>query len=190
MLTREEIIRDLKESKALLEGHFSLSSGLHSSAYIQCALLLRYPVLAEKFCSELAKKVKKYNPEIVVGPALGGVIVSYEMARALGLPGIFSERDNGNMELRRDFDIKPGQRILIVEDVVTTGGSVKEVIEIVKEKGGEIVAVSSLIDRSGGNLNFGVPFESLISFNFEVYNPDSCPLCTENIETVKPGSRG
>ena len=190
MLNREEIINDLKKSKALLEGHFSLSSGLHSEAYIQCALLLRYPELAEKFCQELAQKVKKYKPELVVGPALGGVIVAYEMARALNLPGIFTERKNGEMMLRRNFDIKPGQKILLVEDVVTTGGSVKEVIEIIKEKGGELAVVASLIDRSGGNANFGAPFESLISFDFEVYKPEDCPLCKQNSEAVKPGSRG
>ncbi|MFP4017400.1 MAG: orotate phosphoribosyltransferase [Halanaerobiales bacterium] len=189
-MTREAMIDDLKESEALLEGHFSLSSGLHSSAYIQCALLLRYPDLAEKFCRELAIKVEKYEPEIVIGPALGGVIVAYEMARALNIPGIFAERKDGDMELRRNFQIKPGQKILLVEDVVTTGGSVKEVIELIKQNEGELVAVASLIDRSAGEVDFGVPFESLISFNFEVYKPENCPLCAKNTEAVKPGSRG
>ncbi|MFP4661412.1 MAG: orotate phosphoribosyltransferase [Halanaerobiales bacterium] len=190
MIKREEMISDLKESEALLEGHFSLSSGLHSSAYIQCALLLRFPDLAEKFCSELASMVEKYEPELVIGPALGGVIVAYEMARALKIPGIFAERKDGDMELRRNFDIYPGQKILLVEDVVTTGGSVKEVINLIHQNEGELVAVASLIDRSAGEVDFGVPFESLISFNFEVYKPENCPLCAKNKEAVKPGSRG
>ncbi|MFW5972178.1 MAG: orotate phosphoribosyltransferase [Bacillota bacterium] len=190
MLSREDIIKDLKESEALLEGHFSLSSGLHSEAYIQCALLLRYPDKAEKFCKELAKKVENYNPDIVVGPALGGVIVAYEMARALDLPGVFTERKEGMMELRRGFEIKEGQKVLIVEDVVTTGGSVKEVIDIVRKKGGELVAVASLIDRSADEVDFGVPFENLISFNFEVYKAEKCPLCESKKEAVQPGSRG
>lgn len=190
MLSREEIIRDLKGTKALREGHFSLSSGLHSNSYIQCALLLQYPVLAEKFCFELGKKVLRYEPEIVIGPALGGVIVAYEMARALNLPGIFAERSDGEMELRRDFSIRNGQKVLVVEDVVTTGGSVKEVIEVVKEKGGVPVAVAALVDRSGGRVDFKLPFESLISFNFQVYDPDNCPLCKEEKNLVRPGSRG
>ncbi|QTL98452.1 orotate phosphoribosyltransferase [Iocasia frigidifontis] len=189
MLSREEILKDLEETGALLKGHFLLSSGLHSGGYVQCASLLKYPATAGKLCEELADKVAEYKPDIVVGPALGGVIVSYELARALGKPGIFTERKEKKMELRRNFEINPGDRVLVVEDVVTTGGSVKEVIEIVSDRGGELIAVASLIDRSGGKADFGVPFESLISLNLAVYQPDECPLCKEGSKAVKPGSR-
>ncbi|MEJ6950481.1 orotate phosphoribosyltransferase [Natronospora cellulosivora (SeqCode)] len=189
MINREEILKDLKDSNALLDGHFLLTSGLHSEAYIQCAQLLQYPDLAEKFCKALAPKLESYGIELVVGPALGGVVVAYEMARTLKVPNIFAERKNGEMSLRRNFQIKPGQKVLVMEDVVTTGGSVKEVVDVIKEKGGEVVAVASLIDRSGGEADFGVPFESLIEFNFEVYQPENCPLCKKGSEAVKPGSR-
>ncbi|MFW6036058.1 MAG: orotate phosphoribosyltransferase [Halothermotrichaceae bacterium] len=183
------MIKDLKETGALLNGHFLLSSGLHSEAYVQCASLLKYPGFAEKYGSALAEKVKKYKPEIVVGPALGGVIAAYEVARSLGLPGIFAERKNGIMMLRRNFEIKPGQKVLVVEDVVTTGGSVKEVIEVIKKNKGELVAVASIIDRSAGDAEFGVPFESLVDINFDVYDSGRCPLCEKGTKAVKPGSR-
>lgn len=189
MLTREEIINDLKKSGALLNGHFLLSSGLHSEAYVQCASLLKYPQLAEKFSKELAKKLVEFKPEIVLGPAMGGIIVSYEVARALELPGIFTERKNGNMMLRRNFEIGSGQRVLIVEDVVTTGGSVKEVLEIVKKEGGKPVAVASIINRSDDKHVFDIPFKSLIDLNFKVYQPEKCPLCQKGSKAVKPGSR-
>jgi len=189
VLKREAIIRDLEESKALLKGHFLLSSGLHSGGYVQCASLLKYPDLAEKLCRELASKVEKYQPELVIGPALGGVIVAYETARALGVQGIFTERKEGQMELRRSFEINPGQRVLVVEDVVTTGGSVKEVIEIVTKNEGKLVAVGSLIDRSRGRADFGVPFEALVELDIETYQPEDCPLCREGSQAIKPGSR-
>lgn len=189
MISREEILKDLKDSGALLDGHFLLTSGLHSEAYIQCAQLLKYPDLAEKFCKALAPKLEKYNIELVVGPALGGVVVAYEMARTLNVPNMFAERKDGEMNLRRNFQIEPGQRVLVMEDVVTTGGSVKEVIDVIREKGGEVVAVASLINRSGGKADFDVPFESLIDFNFEVYQEEDCPLCKKGTVAVKPGSR-
>ncbi len=189
MLKREEIIRDLEQSNALLKGHFLLSSGLHSAGYVQCAALLKYPQLAEKFCQKLAQKVEKYQPEIVVGPALGGVIAAYETARALGLPGIFTERKDRQMQLRRSFEIRPGQKVLVVEDVVTTGGSVKEVIDIVNRNSGKLVAVGSLIDRSRGTVDFGVPFETLVTVDIKTYQPEECPLCSQGSQAVKPGSR-
>ncbi|MTI60758.1 MAG: orotate phosphoribosyltransferase [Firmicutes bacterium] len=188
-MSKEEILKDLEETGALLKGHFLLSSGLHSGGYVQCASLLKYPATAGKLCEELADKVAEYKPDIVVGPALGGVIVSYELARSLGKPGIFTERKGKKMELRRNFEINSGDRVLLVEDVVTTGGSVREVIEIVNDRGGELLAVASLIDRSGGKVDFGVPFESLISLNLAVYQPDECPLCKKGSEAIKPGSR-
>ncbi|HLV09811.1 MAG TPA: orotate phosphoribosyltransferase [Halanaerobiales bacterium] len=189
MLKREEIIRDLERTGALLRGHFLLTSGLHSGAYVQCASLLKYPDLAEKFCRELAGRVEEYEVELVLGPALGGVLVAYETARALGVPGIFTERKEGKMKLRRNFEIKPGQRVLVVEDVVTTGGSVREVIEIVKERKGKLLAVASLIDRSKGQADFGVPFVSLVSLDIKTYKPEECPLCQQGSQAVKPGSR-
>jgi orotate phosphoribosyltransferase len=144
---------------------------------------------AEILCKDLALKVEKYNSDIVIGPALGGVIAAYETARALKKPGIFAERKDGEMKIRRGFKIEKGQRVLAVEDVVTTGGSVKEVLDIVREKGGEVVAVASLVDRSGGKANFDVPFESLISIEVPTYEADECPLCKEGKPVVKPGSR-
>ncbi len=189
MLKREEIIKILEDTDALLNGHFVLSSGLHSNRYIQCGLVLQHPKYAEILCRDLALKVEKYNPDIVVGPALGGVIAAYETARALGKPGIFAERKDGEMKIRRGFKIENGQKVLVVEDVVTTGGSVKEVLNTVREKGGEIVAVASLVDRSGGKADFGVPFESLISIEVPAFEPDNCPLCKEGKPVIKPGSR-
>ncbi|MBZ4686491.1 MAG: orotate phosphoribosyltransferase [Clostridia bacterium] len=190
MLTRDEIIEILKDTGALLTGHFLLSSGLHSDRYIQCAKVLQYPDLAEKLCSQLAEKVRDFNPDLVIGPALGGVVAAYETARALNKPGIFAERKDGEMQIRRGFQINPGQRVLIVEDVVTTGGSVKEVLKKVKECGGEVVGVASLIDRSGGQANFEVPFKSLIALEVPVFKPEECSQCKEGIPVVKPGSRG
>ena len=190
MLTSEETMDILMDTGALLSGHFLLSSGLHSDRYIQCAVVLQYPDIAEKLCASLAAKVEKYAPDIVVGPALGGIIAAHETARALKVPAIFLERKNGEMQLRRGFEIKPGQRVLVVEDVVTTGGSSKEVIKKIEEYGGVVVAVGSLIDRSNGNANFDDPFESLISLEVTSYNPEDCPLCKMGESPVKPGSRG
>lgn len=189
MLTRDEIIRDLENTGALLNGHFLLSSGLHSEAYVQCASLLKYPHLADKFARELVKKLEEFEVDMVLGPALGGVIISYEVARVIGVPGIFCERKKGKMMLRRNFQINPGQKVLVVEDVITTGGSVKEVLEIIDENGGKTVAVASIIDRTGNKDVFDIPFISLIELNFEVYKPEECLLCRQGSQAVKPGSR-
>jgi orotate phosphoribosyltransferase len=189
MLTDKEIIQILRETEALLTGHFLLTSGLHSKNYVQCALLTQNPELSEKLCSQLAVKVSEFEPEVVIGPALGGVIVAYELARALKTPGIFAERKDGQMQLRRGFKIKPGQRVLVAEDVITTGGSAKEVVEIVGEMGGQVVAVASLIDRSGGRAEFGVPFRPLISLEIPTWKEEDCPHCKAGGQPVKPGSR-
>lgn len=189
MLTNEDIMKMLTDSGALLSGHFLLSSGLHSDTYIQCAVVLQYPEKAEKLCSSLAAKVQKYAPDIVIGPALGGIIAAYETARALKIPAIFSERKDEEMQIRRGFKIEPGQRVLVVEDVVTTGGSSKEVIDIVLEHGGEVTAAASLIDRSSGAADFPVPFESLLTVEVASYKPEDCPLCKAGSTPVKPGSR-
>lgn len=183
------IMKILEETNALLSGHFLLSSGKHSSNYVQCAKIFEYPEYGEKIGEELAKLLKKYEPDVVIGPAMGGIILSYVVGKYLGIRNMFSERENGIMKLRRGFSIKTGEKVAVVEDVVTTGGSSKEVIELVKELGGEVVCVGAIIDRSGGKADFDVPFEYLISLNFPIYEPDACPLCEKNIPVVKPGSR-
>src|SRR3989338_3383514 len=187
-----DIMKLLKETNALLEGHFVLSSGLHSEKYLQCALILQYPDYAETLCKELAKKIKKKykNIDLVISPALGGVIVGYELARALGVRSIFTERKEGQMQLRRNFKIKKGEKVIVCEDIITTGGSTKEVIDIVKSSGAEIVAIASIVDRSGKEDIFGkIPSFSLYKINIQTYQPDICPLCKQNIPIDKPGSR-
>lgn len=189
MLTQDEIINILERTGSLKTGHFLLTSGLHSEKYVQCALALSHPKEAEKLCKALAEKLSGINIDLVVGPALGGVVVAYELARALDVPGIFTERQDNVMMLRRGFEIKPGQKILVVEDVVTTGGSAKEVIKLLKEMGGDVVAVASLIDRSGRKADFGVPFKSLLHLDIPTYKPEDCPMCKEGSIAEKPGSR-
>jgi len=185
----QEVINILKKVDAFKEGHFLFSSGLHGEVYIQCAQLLKEPPLAEKVCRELAQHFRKDKPEIVVGPAIGGIIVAYEVARALGVPGIFTERVDGEVQLRRMFEIKPGQRVLVVEDVVTTGLSSQEVVNLIEKLGGVVVGVGSLVDRSNGKARLSVPFYSLVKINVNNYEPEECPLCKKGIPLVKPGSR-
>ena len=187
-MTEGEILEIFKESSALLSGHFKLSSGKHSDTYLQCALVLADPSRAEKLCVALAEKWRDAQIDTVVGPALGGVVVAYELARALGARGIFAERKDGLMMLRRGFGIRPGERVLLVEDVVTTGGSAMEVVEIIKAAGAELVGVSALIDRGGGKA-FPCRFEALASVQCPAYEPDECPLCERGEPIVKPGSR-
>ena len=192
MLTEERIKEIFLKTDAFLEGHFLLSSGLHSPYYLQCAKVLQYPEFAEELCKELARRINELGVEydLVIAPALGGVIVSYETSRHLKVRGIFAERVDGKLTLRRGFEIKPGERAVVVEDVVTTGKSTRETIEVVKQHGGEVVAVGSLVDRSGGKVNFGVPFVTIWRLEVPVFEPDSCPLCKEGkIPLVKPGSR-
>jgi orotate phosphoribosyltransferase len=192
-LTREEIIDMFKNTGALLEGHFLLTSGRHSDRYIQCAKVFQYPKHSEIICRQLAEEIKDagIDVDLVIGPAIGGIILSYEMGRALGVKNIFAEREEGIMTLRRGFEIQPGERLLVVEDVVTTGGSVKEVINLIENAGGRVVAVSSVVDRSGGRVDFGVPSFSLIRMEVQSYSSDECPLCRQGgIPLVKPGSRG
>lgn len=188
-MTREEILELFTKTDVLKSGHFLLTSGLHSGKYLQCAQLLQYPDATEKAVGELAKRFKEVGIETVVGPAMGGIIISYEMARQLGARSIFAEREDGKMTLRRGFTIKPGEKVLVVEDVVTTGGSVKEVISLIKELGGEVAAVAALVDRSGDKVDFGVPAHYLLDLEVKAYAPDECPLCKNGIPIVKPGSR-
>lgn len=189
MLTKEEALEIFIKSKALLNGHFRLTSGRHSSQYMQCAQVLQYPEYAGRLCEDLAEKFKDTQVDMVIGPAMGGILVSYEVARALGVKSIFTERENGVMTLRRGFVINPGDKVLVVEDVVTTGGSVREVIDVVREKGGDIVGVGLLVDRTGGQADFGVKTESILKLEIQSYDPEECPLCKEGQPVVKPGSR-
>lgn len=189
MLTRDEAIEIFKKSNALLTGHFRLTSGRHSGQYMQCAQVLQYPEYASKLCDDLAQKFAGTKIDLVVGPAMGGIIVAYEVGRALGVRAFFTEREQGVMTLRRGFAIEPGQKVLVTEDVVTTGGSVREVIDVVRQQGGEVVGVALLVDRSNGKVDFGVKTEAILSMEIESYDPDDCPLCKQGLPVVKPGSR-
>ncbi|NPV84370.1 MAG: orotate phosphoribosyltransferase [Candidatus Aminicenantes bacterium] len=184
-----EVLEILKKVDALKEGHFKFTSGLHSNIYIQCALLLKEPDLSEKICRGIADHFRKDKPDLVIGPALGGIIVAYEVARQLGVPGLFTERENGKMTLRRMFQIQPGQRILVVEDVITTGGSSQEVIDLVEGYGAHVVGVGSIVDRSNGLAKISVPYHSMLTIRMNNYDPADCPLCKEGLPLYKPGSR-
>lgn len=189
-MTQEEVLKIFKEKNALLEGHFKLSSGLHSEKYLQCALVLQYPGIAEKLCKELAKKFEGEKITVVIGLALGGIIVSYEVSRALGARSLFAERDMSNaMVLRRGFSIGKNDRVLLVEDVITTGGSVSELVDIVKNSRAKLVGIAALIDRSSGKANFSAPFKALAKIEVKTYQEKDCPLCKKGIPVVKPGSR-
>ena len=192
-MTDNEVLKIFEENGALLSGHYLLSSGLHSPRYLQCALVLQHPTIAEKLCAELASKVKNDDRigsiDLVIAPALGGVIVAHEVARALGVRALFTERHDGIMKLRRGFEIKPGERALVVEDVVTTGGSSREVMEVVEQYGGKIAGVGSLIDRSGGTVDLEIPRHALAVLEVPAYQSKNCPLCREGSAAIKPGSR-
>lgn len=189
-MTSEEVLDIYRKTGALLTGHFLLSSGLHSEQYLQSALVLQQPDTATRLCAALAEHFRNSGIEAVIAPALGGVFVSHETARALKVRALFAERVNGELTLRRGFTIKPGERVLVVEDVITTGKSTKETIEVVKRAGGAAVAAGSLVDRSGGKADLGVPYKSLVTLNVPTYAPEACPLCKAGGKPVKPGSRG
>jgi len=188
-MTEKDVLKIFDKYNALLKGHFKLSSGLHSERYLQCALVLQYPGIAEKLSKELAKKFSKDKIDVVIGPALGGITLAYEVARALGVRGLFTERHEGKMVLRRGFSIEKGEKVLVVEDVITTGGSTKEVVGVVKDRGGVVIGVGSIIDRSDGKISFGVPFESLAKIKIDTFKEEDCPLCKDHIPITKPGSR-
>jgi orotate phosphoribosyltransferase len=189
-MKQEEVLDIYRKTGALLTGHFLLSSGLHSDRYLQSALVLQQPDIATKLCAALAGHFKDQNVEAVIAPALGGVFVSHETARALGVRALFAERVNGELILRRGFTINPGERVLVVEDVITTGKSTRETIEVVKKAGGLVIAAASLIDRSGGKAELGVPYRSLVTLDVPSYAADVCPMCKAGSVPVKPGSRG
>jgi orotate phosphoribosyltransferase len=188
-MNESQILDIFRKHGALLEGHFILSSGLHSDRYIQCALVLQHPRVAEQLCSALAAKLRHLGATVVAAPALGGVIVSHEVARALGLRALFTERQEGVMLLRRGFSLAPGEPTLVVEDVITTGASTRETMAAVEQAGGKVVGVGALIDRSGGTVDLGVPKTALVTLAVQNYNPLDCPLCTSGLPAVKPGSR-
>lgn len=190
-MDNQEMWKIFEESGAALQGHFLLTSGRHSDRYMQCAKLFVYPDKAEKICAALAEKLKAFGIELVAAPAIGGIIMGYEMARQLKVPNIFLERQDGVMTLRRGFTVEPGTKVAVVEDVVTTGGSVREVVEVLKNLGAEVVAVASVVDRSAGKVDFGLPYVSLLSMDITSYEPENCPLCREGkTELVKPGRTG
>ena len=189
-MTQNEALEIYKKTGAVLHGHFKLTSGRHSDTYMQSAKIFVDTDSSEKLCKALAEKLSDIEVDLVISPAIGGILMGYEVARQLKKPNIFVERENGVMTLRRGFTIPKGAKVLVVEDVVTTGGSVKEVIELVKSLGGEVVAVASITDRSNGKVDFGVKYVALISMDIVSYEPEECPLCKEGkIELVKPGSR-
>ena len=192
-MTEDEVLKIFEASGALLSGHFLLTSGLHSPRYLQCALVLQKPAVAERLCAELAAKAKADERiggiDLVIAPALGGVIVAHEVARALGVRALFAERQEGAMTLRRGFQIQPDERAFVVEDVVTTGGSTREVFEVVRQHGGQVVGAGSLIDRSGGAVDLGVPRHALTVLEVPTYKPEECPLCKAGSSAIKPGSR-
>ena len=190
-LTNEQILEVFKKTEGVLHGHFILTSGRHSDTYMQCAKLFVHPEESEFLCAELAKLLEEFKPDIIVSPAVGGIIMGYEVARQLKVPNIFAERENGQMTLRRGFSLAKGMRVIVVEDVVTTGGSVKEVMELCASAGCEVAAVASIVDRSAGKVDFGVPYRALLSMEVKSYEADECPLCREGkTPAVKPGSRG
>ena len=189
-LTDKEVLALFEKSGGVLKGHFLLTSGRHSDTYMQCALLFDDAKVSETLCAELADRVKKYKPDIVVSPAVGAIIMGYEVSRHLGLKNVFAERENGTFTLRRGFTLPERARVLITENVVTTGGSVFEVMEMLKDYGAEVVAVASMVDRSNGAVDFGVPFVTMLRADVKSFDADACPLCKAGMGApVKPGSR-
>ncbi len=179
-----------RETGAYLSGHFRLTSGLHSPEYLQCAKVLQYPKHAEAFGQQIRAALSALEIDLVCSPAMGGLIIGHEVARAFGVRFIFTERDGeGNMALRRGFAIAPGEKILIVEDVITTGGSTREVVELMTGSGASVLAAASIIDRSGGRADVGVPRIALATLQVTAWEPAVCPLCAQGLPVVKPGSR-
>src|SRR5512139_3431318 len=189
MMNRDTLLDLFRRSSALLDGHFRLSSGLHSPGYLQCALVLQYPEHAALLGAAIAARVRELGPSAVLSPALGGVIIGHEVARALGLRALFAERENAVLTLRRGFNLSAADRVVIVEDVVTTGGSTKETIAVARAAGAEVIAATAIIDRSGGRAALDVPLHALVDLSLPTHAPDACPLCTQGVPLTKPGSR-
>ena len=190
MLSQERVLELFKDCGALLEGHFKLTSGNHSDRYLEKFAVLQHPTLTSELCAEFARRFAEDDVQLVVGPATGGIILAFETARQLGVRAIFTEREEGRMQFRRGFSFAPGERILIVEDIVTTGGSVLEVIDAVRERAGEIVGIGLLADRSGGKVDFGYRTEALMQLDIAAWPPAECPLCRQGVPFTERGSRG
>jgi orotate phosphoribosyltransferase len=192
MMTRLDaatILDRFRRAGALLEGHFRLTSGLHSPGYLQSALVLQHPREAEACGAALAERVRGLGAQVVLSPALGGIVIGQEVGRALGVRAIFAERQDGRLTLRRGFALEPGEKVLVVEDVVTTGGSTRETIDVARAAGALVVGAAAIIDRSGGPQELDVPFLALADVSLPTYEPASCPLCLAGQPVVKPGSR-
>lgn len=188
-LTKEQVLESFKSTGGILKGHFLLTSGRHSDTYMQCAKLFVDPVESVKLCGALADKLRAYKADMIVSPAVGGIIMGYEVARQLNIKNIFAEREGEKMTLRRGFELNRN-KVIVVEDVVTTGGSVKEIIELCRAAGCEVLAVAGIVDRSNGKVDFGVPFVNLLSMEVVSYEAENCPLCKASGQPpVKPGSR-
>lgn len=185
----ESVIEKFRNTGALLEGHFILTSGLHSNVYLQCALVLQHPEQAESLGREIAENFKNQNIQVVASPAIGGLIVGHEVARALGARFVWTEREQGKMTLRRGFTLSPHERVVVVEDVVTTGGSTRETIETLQAAGASVIGAASIIDRSSGQAEVGVPRIALATLNVEAVDPAECLACARGDVAIKPGSR-
>jgi orotate phosphoribosyltransferase len=192
-MTRDELLNLFRRSGALLEGHFRLTSGLHSPGYLQCALVLQHPHDADALGAALAARTRDWRPTVVLSPALGGIVIGQEVARALGVRAIFAERQDGELTLRRGFMLSESDRVLVVEDVLTTGGSTRETMQVARAAGAQVVGAAAIVDRSRssdtGDPDFGVPFAALLDIDLPTYEPDRCPLCAQALPVVKPGSR-
>jgi orotate phosphoribosyltransferase len=188
-MTEEDVLNLFRSSGALLEGHFRLSSGLHSGGYLQCALVLQHPESAESLGRALGAALTGLGANVVLSPALGGLIIGHEVARALGVRAIFAERQDKALTLRRGFTLGPTDRVVVIEDVVTTGGSTREAMDVARAAGATIAGAGAIIDRSGGNSALGVPFKALVALSLPTYPPEACPMCQEGRPVVKPGSR-
>ena len=185
----DSILEHFKYCDAFLEGHFELSSGLHSPSYLQCALALQYPADASGYGRLIAEKFVSQNIDAVASPAIGGLVIGYTVAQALNVRFIWTERQNGDMKLRRGFSVRKGERFLVVEDVITTGGSTRECIDVLSNAGANVIGAASIIDRSNGSADVGVPRISLVNIDVPSYKPDECPLCAAGSTATKPGSR-
>jgi len=189
-MTKQEVLKSFEKTGGILKGHFLLTSGRHSDTYMQCAKLFVDSAESEKLCAALAARLEKYNAEFVVAPAVGGILMGYEVSRALKVKNVFAERVDGKFALRRGFEIPKNTKVIVVEDVVTTGGSAKEVVALLQESGLKVEAVASLVDRSNGKVDFGIPFEALLSLEVVSHEAENCPLCKLGVPVYKPGSRG
>lgn len=188
-MNRDDLLDVFRRSGALLDGHFRLTSGLHSPGYLQCALVLQYPDIAERLGHALADRAESLRATVVLSPALGGIVIGQEVGRALGIRAIFAERQDGALTLRRGFTIGDADRVLVVEDVLTTGGSTRETMQVAVAAGGQVVGAASIVDRSGGGAAFDVPFVTLLEIVLPTYAPEACPLCAKGLPVTKPGSR-